>query len=107
MQTFARVEMDGSHDPIETQAAIAAECGAEWQRAEAHFVNALAVAARLPNIPAQVDARRWYAWMLLRRRAPGDDERARALLEEAIAIAARYQLPRRERLARELLTQGL
>jgi hypothetical protein len=41
--------------------------------------------------------------MLLRRRAPGDEEQARALLDEAIALAGRHQLPRRERLARELL----
>ena len=97
----------GSNDPIETQAAIAAACGAEWKRAEGHFANALAVTARLPHVPAQVDTRRWYAWMLLRRGATDDRSRARALLGEAIAIASRYQLRRRERLARELLTTSL
>jgi hypothetical protein len=95
--------MVGTNDLVETQAAIAAACGAQWDVAEAHFVNALAVTARLPHVPAQVDARRWYAWMLLRRRAPGDAEHARALLGDAIALAEQYQLPRRERLARELL----
>ena len=56
----------------------------------------------VPNSSQPSDSTRSY-WMLLRRRAPGDRERARALLEEATALAAQYQLPRRQRLARELL----
>ena len=29
-------------------------------------------------------AQKWYAWMLLRRAAPGDHDQARVLLDEAI-----------------------
>jgi tetratricopeptide (TPR) repeat protein len=88
---------------IETLAGLAAAAGRRWQVAEVHFQNALATADRLPHRLEQADARRFYAEMLLERGEPGDDERARVLLEEAIAGYERNGMPRHREIARKLL----
>jgi len=58
-----------------------------WDKAEQHFEEALAmnarISARQPLAHTQCD----YAAMLLARAAPGDHERAAALLDEADALA--------------------
>jgi len=46
----------------------------------------LRLADELPHVIARPEARRWYAWMLLDRNAPGDHEKARTLLGEAIEL---------------------
>ena len=96
----AVVEMD---EVFECSAGIAAACGAQWDKADAHFVNALRTAMTVPHVPAQAEVRRWHAWMLLARGAQGDVERARPMLNEAIAINERIGLPRRVQLCRDLL----
>jgi hypothetical protein len=75
-----------------TIAAIAASCAERWDAAEAHFRTAIHEADTMPHVPAQPAARTWYADMLLRRNAPGDRDRARRQLDEAIAICDRYGL---------------
>ena len=70
----------------ECAAGIAAAAGNDWDRAEAHFTTALHQAHTLPHRIAQPDVRRWHAWMLRRRDAPGDRERAVVLLNEALAL---------------------
>jgi tRNA A-37 threonylcarbamoyl transferase component Bud32/tetratricopeptide (TPR) repeat protein len=86
---------------VEIGAAIAATCAARWDVAEVHFGNARATAERLPHAVAQAEVRRWHSWMLRRRGMAGDAERAGGLLDEALAVAERYRLPRRVMLCRE------
>jgi tetratricopeptide (TPR) repeat protein len=70
----------------ECAAGIAAAAGNDCDRAEAHFSTAQHQAHTLPHRIAQPDVRRWHAWMLRRRDAPGDRERAVVLLTEALAL---------------------
>ncbi len=58
-----------------------------FDEAQRHLASALALAERMRALPWQAHVRHAWAGMLLRRRAPGDRERARALLDEAEAIA--------------------
>jgi hypothetical protein len=91
---------------VEMGAAIAAACVSHWEVAEAHFAGALATAERVPHILAQCEVRRWHAWMLRRRMATGDAERADVLLREALATAERSRLPRRVRMYRALIERS-
>jgi len=70
----------------ECSAGTAAGAGGHWDRAEGHFATALRQAHTLPHRIMQPEVRRWHAWMLHRRDAPGDRERARTLLTEALAM---------------------
>jgi hypothetical protein len=70
----------------ECAAAIAAASGDHWDRAEHHFARAHMLAHALPHRVAQPEVRRWQAWMLRRRNAPGDSARAAMLLTEALAL---------------------
>lgn len=54
----------------------------------------------------QFETRRWWAWMLLRRGAPDDRERAGELLEEAIAGYQKLEAPLFEQVATEMLEQA-
>jgi tetratricopeptide (TPR) repeat protein len=58
-----------------------------WQEGEAHFDQALAMNARMGAQPWLARTQYHYAQMLLARRASGDSERARMLLEDASSIA--------------------
>jgi hypothetical protein len=58
-----------------------------YDAAEQHFANALAIAERMRGLPWQADIRHQWARMLIQRERRGDRERARALLDEAEAIA--------------------
>ena len=91
---------------FEAGAAIAAACAERWDVADSHFANAIATAVRVSHVPAQNSTRWWWAWMLRRRGADGDAERARELLGEALAINERYGLVWRVRLCREALSHG-
>ncbi|MEW6273253.1 MAG: hypothetical protein AB1689_28575 [Thermodesulfobacteriota bacterium] len=66
--------------------ALAALLG-RFAEAEGHFADALALAERMRALPWQAHVRHGWAGMLLRRGAPGDRERAAALLDAAGAIA--------------------
>jgi tetratricopeptide (TPR) repeat protein len=68
----------------QTVAGIAAHAGGRFDRASVHFEEALRQAAELPMVLEGAEARRFYAGMLAERDAPGDRERARQLLEEAL-----------------------
>ena len=70
----------------ESAAGIAAAAAGEWDRSEAHFATALHQAHTLPHRVKQPEVRRWHAWMLRRRDAPGDREHARTMLTEALAM---------------------
>ena len=49
--------------------------------------------------------RRWYARMLLDRDGPGDRDKARALLTEAIAMYRRIGMPKHVEMAEKMLTE--
>jgi tetratricopeptide (TPR) repeat protein len=70
-----------------TVAGVASGCAGHWDAAEAHFQAAIAYADAAPHRHTQPDARYWHADMLLHRDAPGDRERARQLLGEAVTQA--------------------
>ncbi len=82
---------------------IAAACGERWAAAEVHFREALRQADEIPHTMARNDGRRWWAWMLLRRRGEGDREQARRLLGEAIGGYEELGARLFERLARGML----
>ncbi|MBV8866927.1 MAG: hypothetical protein JO210_16145, partial [Acidobacteriaceae bacterium] len=69
-----------------TSAGIAAACARDWSRAEEHHRIAIEQADSAPYRVSQPGARYWYAEMLLSRGMRGDQERARELLREALAL---------------------
>jgi len=75
----------GPLQPVEGIVGLAAAAGGNWDVAEAHFRSALAFVEGLGDRLGKPSVQRWHAWMLLRRDAPGDRDRARPLLDEAIA----------------------
>lgn len=85
---------------------IAAACASTWEAAETYFATALQQADELPHVMAQYETRRWWAWMLLRRDASGDRNRAGELLEEAIAGYQKLGAPLFEQIATEMLGQA-
>jgi tetratricopeptide (TPR) repeat protein len=58
-----------------------------WEDAEAHFEAALDLNARLGGWPWLARTEHGYAQTLLARHRPGDAERARELLQRALATA--------------------
>ncbi len=91
---------------LDTLAGIAAGAGSNWAKSEEHFQTALRRAEELPHIIEQPEARRWYASMLLDRNAPGDLERARTLLTEAIEMYRRIGMPKHVEMAETLLAKA-
>ena len=92
--------------PFECAAGIAAACCENWDVAEAHFARAARETAEMRFVVSEIDVRRWHAWMLLARRAPGDVGRARAMLEHALADARGLGMPWRVRLSESLLRES-
>lgn len=76
---------------------------ARFAEAEAHFVAAADVDARLAALTWLARTRLEWARMLLARRAPGDDQRARELLRQALTTARELGLANVERGAAGLL----
>ena len=89
--------------PTEGVLGIAAACGADWETSEQHFEAALQLATDIPHRIAQPEVRRWYAWMLLDRDAPGDREKARTLLGEAIEQYRKIGMPKHVEMTEEML----
>src|SRR5207249_4583822 len=86
-----------------TAAGIAAAAGRDYDMAEAHFKDAISWYDGHPRFTEDVDARRFYGRMLLRRAAPGDSELAAKVLTEAAEIAAKAGAERHAEMAREQL----
>ena len=91
---------------VEKAAGIAAAAGEQWQQAEAHFETALRLADELPHRLEQPEVRRWYARMLLYRNGSGDRERARSLLDEALAGYKELGMPKHVEMTEELLKES-
>jgi class 3 adenylate cyclase/tetratricopeptide (TPR) repeat protein len=89
---------------LHTLAGIAAGCAAQWDLAQDHFESAMRAARDVPILIEEPEALRFYAQMLLYRRAPADDDRARELLTRAADLYRKFGMPTHEELARELLT---
>ena len=88
---------------VATSAGIAAACGGDWDRAEQHYETALRQAHEIPHKLAQPEVRRWYEQMLIDRNVPGDRDRARTLLGEAIEMYRQIGMPKHLEMAEALL----
>jgi len=86
-------------------AGMAASAGGQWEKAEEHYRTALRQAHELPVVSEQPEVRRWYARMLIDRNGPGDREKARELLTEAVAMYRRIGMPKHVEMADALLSQ--
>jgi hypothetical protein len=84
-------------------AGMAAAAGSNWAVAEAHFAAALEQAVKLPHRPEQAHTQRFYGRFLVDRGGPGDRDRARALLEQAVAGYRSMGMPRHERMVHTYL----
>jgi len=91
---------------LQTVAGMAASAGGQWEKAEDHYKTALRQAHELPVAIEQPEVRRWYARMLIDRDGPGDREKARQLLTEAIAMYHQLGMPKHVEMA-ETLVRGL
>jgi tetratricopeptide (TPR) repeat protein len=88
---------------LQTVAGMAAAAGGQWDEAEEHYQTALRQAHELPHKIEQPEVRRWYARMLIDRDAPGDQDKARELLTEAIAMYREIGMPKHVEMAEALL----
>jgi tetratricopeptide (TPR) repeat protein len=88
---------------LQTVAGIAAAASGQWEKAEEHYQTALRQAHELPVVIEQPEVRRWYARMLIDRNAPGDRDKARQLLTEAIAMYRHIGMPKHVEMAEALL----
>jgi tRNA A-37 threonylcarbamoyl transferase component Bud32/tetratricopeptide (TPR) repeat protein len=82
---------------------ISAACGKDWDVAERHFRTALEQAHQMPFRTEQAETRRWYGWMLMERDAPGDAQRARELLSEAVTSYEEVGMPKHAQRALDLI----
>ena len=85
-------------------AGVAAASARKWDAAQEHYETALRQARELPHRMAEPEIRRWYARMVLDRDQPGDRDKARTLLGEAIEQFDRIGMPRYLEAAREMLS---
>jgi class 3 adenylate cyclase/tetratricopeptide (TPR) repeat protein len=91
---------------LQTVAGMAAAAGGQWDAAEEHYQTALRQAHEIPHKIEQPEVRRWYARMLIDRDGPGDRDKARGLLTEAIAMYRRIGMPKHVEMA-EALTRDV
>ena len=90
---------------IQRIAGISAAAGSRWRQAEEHYETALRQAHELPHVLEQPEVRRWYAQMLLDRDYPGDRDKARELLTEAIAMYRKIGMPKHVEMAEAMLRE--
>jgi hypothetical protein len=88
---------------IERAAGVAAAAAGLQEEAERHFEQALRQALELPHLMERPAVRQFYGRSLIDRGGAGDDDRARMLLEEAVAGYHAIGMPRHEAMAKELL----
>ena len=86
-----------------TRAAIAAAAGGLWTEAESQYRFALQKAEELDHRIELADLHRFYAAMLLARDQPGDTEKARRLLADAVEQYGTLAMPTMEVRARSML----
>jgi tetratricopeptide (TPR) repeat protein len=91
---------------FQTTAGIAAACGGQWEKAEEHYETALRQAHELPIVIEQPEVRRWYARLLIDRDGPGDRDKARELLTEAVAMYRKIGMPKHIEMAEAMLGEA-
>ena len=87
----------------QTIAALAAAAAHQWESAEQHFQIASRQADFFPDLPEQAEIRRFHAMMLIDRAAPGDRQKAQALIGEALENYTRIGMPRHIKMTQALL----
>ena len=87
----------------QTVAGIAAAAARQWQPAEEHFQIAMQQAESFPHLLEQAEIRRFHATMLIDRAAPGDREKARTLIREALQSYTQIGMPQHVKLAQSLI----
>ena len=87
----------------QTIAGVAAAAARHWEAAEEHFQIAMQQAESYPHLLEQAEIRRFRAMMLIDRAAPGDREKAQALLGEALETYTQIGMPRHIEMTRALL----
>jgi hypothetical protein len=89
-QTLCVVSLNLSEmGPVSRALGVLATLMGKYSRAELHFADALATSERIGAPPHVARTLVDHARMLLSRRAPGDDQRARELLATAAPLAER------------------
>ena len=88
---------------FQTAAGIAAHAGRRWDKADEHFQAALVQADEIPHKVEQPEVRRWYAKMLIDQGGPGDPDKARELLTEAIAMYRKMGMPKHVEMTEAML----
>jgi class 3 adenylate cyclase/tetratricopeptide (TPR) repeat protein len=91
--------------PLDAIAGMAASAAEDWETAEEHFRTVLDLAAELRLRIEQPEVRRFYSQMLIDRNGPGDRQRARQLLDEAITMYTDIGMPRHKDMARSVLAR--
>jgi hypothetical protein len=86
-----------------TIAGMAAGAARQWEAAEDHFQTALQQAEAVPQRLEQAEIRRFHAMMLINRAAPGDRDRARRLLSEALETYVNIGMPRHREISKALI----
>ncbi len=87
----------------QTIAGLAASAAHQYEAAEEHFRIAMRQAESFPHLLEQTEIHRFHAMMLINRAGPGDREKARRLLSEALASYTRIGMPRHIEIAQALL----
>jgi tetratricopeptide (TPR) repeat protein len=90
---------------VQTIAGIAAMAGHQWDKAAEHYEIAVRQAHEMPFRIEQPEVRRWYARMLIERNAPGDKDKARTLLTEAIEMYRDIGMPKHLDMAEKLMNR--
>jgi tetratricopeptide (TPR) repeat protein len=89
----------------QTIAGVAAAAARRWGAAEDHFQIALQQAKVFPHLLEQAEIHRFHAMMLRDRATPGDREKARKLLREALESYTHIGMPRHIEMTKSLLHQ--
>ncbi len=87
----------------QTIAGLAAAGAHQWEAAEKHFQVASRQADFFPDRLEQAEIRRFHAMMLSDRADPGDREKARTLLNEALETYTLIGMPRHVEMTQVLL----
>ena len=91
----------------QTIAGAAAAAARQWDAAEEHFQIAMQQAESFPNRLEHTEIHRFHSMMLIDRAAPGDREKARTLLSEALESYQRIGMPRHIEITRTLMQRAV
>jgi tetratricopeptide (TPR) repeat protein len=84
-------------------AGIGATAAHQWKAAEEHFQTALQQAESIPHRLEEAEIRRFHAMMLIERAHPGDRQRARRMLTEALETYTQIGMHRHREITNALI----